>query len=126
MEIKDQIASQMVERIAKVCHEVNRAYCASLGDHTQAPWNMATEGTRASARSGVLAHLMNKDLTPESSHGIWLHHKKIAGWVYGERKDEIAKTHPCMIPYEQLPPEQKAKDYIFKSVVDSVREIVGI
>ena len=31
-------------------------------------------------------------------------------------KDPEAKTHPCMVPYECLPWEQRVKDYLFISV----------
>jgi len=33
------------ERIAKVCHEVNRAYCAGIGDNSQVPWETLQNGS---------------------------------------------------------------------------------
>ena len=49
---------------------------------------------------------------------------KIAdGWVYGKIKDAELKTHPCCVPYEQLPVEQRAKDYIFRAIVKTCIEI---
>lgn len=33
-----------------------------------------------------------------------------AGWRYGPRKDNDAKTHPCLVPYAQLPPDEQDKD----------------
>ena len=56
-------------------------------------------------------------LTPEESHNGWLAHKEKEGWVYGTIKDAVAKTHPCMVPYSQLPPEQRIKDHLFSTVV---------
>jgi hypothetical protein len=32
--------------IAKVCHETNRAYCETLGDNSQPPWEEAPENAR--------------------------------------------------------------------------------
>jgi len=45
-----------------------------------------------------------------------------SGWVYGEVKDVEKKTHPCIVPYEQLPVEQQSKDYIFKGIVDAYKK----
>jgi hypothetical protein len=43
------------------------------------------------------------------------------GWVYGEVKDAEKKTHPCILPYDELPLQQRTKDYLFKQVVDSLK-----
>jgi hypothetical protein len=109
------------ELIAKVCHEANRAYCLSMGDNSHAPWEHAPEWQRVSARQGVEHHL-SSDMSPEESHNSWLHAKEVDGWVYGETKDPVAKTHPCMVPYSQLPKEQQAKDYIFRAVVNAFKK----
>ena len=104
------------EQIACVCHEVNRAYCAALGDMSQPAWDDAPEWQRASARMGVDLHTRG-DFGPEASHISWMKQKIEEGWVYGERKDPVAKTHPCIVPFDQLPREQQAKDFIFRAVV---------
>jgi hypothetical protein len=57
------------------------------------------------------------DTTPEDSHKNWLAHKVKDGWVYGPVKDVEKKEHPCMVPYEELPLEQRVKDYLFRAVV---------
>lgn len=110
----------LVERIARVAHEVNRAYCASLGDLSQQAWALAPKWQRESARAGVEFHLSNPDAGPESSHDSWAKQKLAEGWVYGPLKDPIAKTHPCLVPFNQLPREQQAKDYLFRAVVHSM------
>lgn len=113
----------LVIAIAKVAHEINRAYCAALGDETQVAWEDAPEWQRASAIAGVEMHLANPDATPEQSHESWLAQKVAAGWVYGEVKDAEKKEHPCCRPYDELPQEQKAKDYLFRSVVHMLKDI---
>lgn len=106
-----------VEHIARVCHEVNRAYCESQGDHSQLPWEDAPEWQRSSAIAGVRFALANPAAKPSDSHESWLREKKRDGWQWAPVKDADAKKHPCFLPYEELPPEQKAKDYIFQAVV---------
>lgn len=111
-----------IEEIAKVAHEANRAYCESMGDLSQQPWEEAPEIIKNSAITGVEKHLENP-MTPEESHKSWMAYKAAEGWVYGKEKDIEKKTHPCMVPYEELPSSQKVKDYIFKAICDTLKEI---
>lgn len=40
--------------------------------------------------------------------------------------DECKKRYdPCFVPYEELPPEQKAKDALFIGVVHALRSMVA-
>ena len=114
------------EDIVKVCHEVNKAYCESMGDHSQPTWGNAPEWQKSSATNGVYFHLENPTAGPDHSHAEWLKEKKAGGWVYGSVKDPIKKEHPCCVPYEQLPVEQKAKDYIFRSVVHALKPFLAV
>ena len=108
---------EAVEQIARVCHEANRAYCLTIGDHSQLPWEDAPEWQRESAMSGVRFHVADPDAGPAGSHDNWLKEKRAAGWVYGPVKDPEKKEHPCCVEFEQLPPEQQMKDYIFTAIV---------
>lgn len=110
------------KRIAKICHNVNKAYCESIGDNSQPTWEDAPQWQQESAIAGVKYHLYNENATPASTHENWMKDKEADGWVYGEVKDPEKKTHPCMVPYDQLPAEQRTKDYLFKAVVDSFKE----
>lgn len=111
------------ETIARVAHEINRAYCASLGDASQPAWEEAPEWQRASALAGVDMHLANPDATPEQSHESWLAQKVADGWTYGPVKDAEKKQHPFLVPYADLPAEQKAKDYLFRGVVHALKNV---
>lgn len=104
------------EKIARVCHEANRAYCAALGDHSQPEWEGAPEWQRSSAIAGVEFIRANPDAPPSASHESWLAVKEAEGWKWGPVKDPAKKEHPCFVPYAELPVEQKAKDYIFGAV----------
>lgn len=106
-----------VELIAEVCHEINRIYCESLGDMSQPTWHNAPEWQRQSAMNGVKFHMNNPDATPENSHENWMKEKIEDGWVYGPVKNPETKEHPCLKPYNELPQEQRTKDYLFRGIV---------
>lgn len=114
------------ERIAVVCHEANRAYCATLGDLSQPEWQDAPGWAQDSAMSGVIFHLdalrKGEHKTPEESHRAWLAQKEAEGWTYGPVKNPETKEHPCFLPYGMLPIEAKIKDYIFSSIVKAFYE----
>lgn len=112
---------EQLEKIAKVCHEANRAYCESIGDNTQPTWENAPDWQKQSAINGVKFHLENPNAQPCDSHNSWLKEKQESGWKYGEVKNPETKEHPCFVPYEQLPLEQQKKDALFISVVHSLK-----
>lgn len=113
-----------IAEVAILCHEANRAYCEAIGDHSQPSFYKAPDWRMNSAKDGVLYHLMNPASQPRDSHGNWMKTKIAEGWVYGEEKNPVAKTHHCLVPFEQLPQAQQAKDYIFHSIVKTL-QILG-
>ena len=118
--LKTTLAGCSIAEIARVAHEINRAYCAALGDDSQPAWEDAPEWQKDSAMNGVNFHSDNPSAGPEASHESWMSEKELEGWVFGEVKDPEAKTHPCMVPFADLPTEQKAKDYLFRAVVHAL------
>jgi hypothetical protein len=59
--------------------------------------------------------LKNPSITPEANHENWMRKKTEQGWVYGETKDFEKKTHPDLVPFNELPEIEKRKD-----IADSV------
>lgn len=43
-------------------------------------------------------------------HEVWAQSRIGYGWRYGERRDDVLKTHPSLIPYEELSEEEKSFD----------------
>jgi hypothetical protein len=108
------------EQIAEAAHEMNRLWCRAHGDMSHLPWADAPDWQRESILAGVQAIIANPYLTPCQSHRNWMDRKIADGWTWGEVKDVDAKTHPCIMPYEDLPDEQRAKDLIFTEVVKTL------
>jgi hypothetical protein len=111
-----------IELIAKVCHDTNKGFCKAIGDTSQKSWDKAPDNIKQSAIDGVKFHLANPRVSPKQTHDNWKKFKVEDGWVYGEVKDAEKKTHPCIVSFDKLPLEQKAKDYIFKAIVQSLDE----
>lgn len=43
-------------------------------------------------------------------HEVWSKTRIEQGWTYGEKRDDVLKQHPCLVPYEELPEEEKVYD----------------
>lgn len=109
-----------VNSIAMICHEANRAYCKSIGDNSQLPWEEAADWQRESSIENVKYHLQHPEAKASHSHNSWLKQKIDSGWKYGPVKDGDKKEHPCIVPYEQLPESEKKKDSLFLAVVNAL------
>ena len=107
--------------IAKICHNANKAYCEMNGDSTQKNWEEADEWQRESAVKGAQFRIDNPDAGHDAQHNSWMKEKIDSGWVYGEVKDAEAKTHPCIVPFNQLPEFQQKKDALFCAIVDALK-----
>ena len=113
-----------VQDIARITHEANRALCAANGDLSQPSWVSAPQWQIDNAVNGVRHRLANPGAAPADSHANWMREKQADGWVYGPEKDPEAKTHPCMVPFDELPAHQQAKDHLFCAVVDALKQYV--
>ena len=111
------LSDTILARIARVAHEANRAYCDTIGDPPQLSWDSAPAWQRTSAIEGVRFLAYNRGAWPEECHENWMRDKERDGWKHGVVKDPEAKTHPCMVPYANLPKAQRAKDTLFHAVV---------
>ena len=110
-----------VDDIARVCHEANRGMQLVTGDPAPSPsWDDAPDWQRETAAAGVREALAGR--TPEQLHDAWSAAKRADGWTYGPRKDAQAKTHPCLVPYGDLPAAEQLKDRLFLAVVDALKE----
>lgn len=106
------------ESVARAAHEVNRAYCLAIGDDLQPPWDEAPDWQKNSAVAGLEAVI--NGASPEQTHDSWRQFKLKDGWKYGPVKDAEKKEHPCMLPYKQLPEEQRRKDALYIATVTAM------
>ena len=71
---------------------------------------------------GVLFELTEK--LAENVHEMWALGRINDGWRYGEKRDDAAKTHPCLVPYSQLPDSEK--EYDRNTAISTLKLIVKL
>ncbi len=69
------------------------------------PKPMDTAGVELDSSLEELVEAMARN-----THDVWSEGRIREGWAYGPRRDDTLKTHPCLIPYEQLPESEKEYD----------------
>jgi hypothetical protein len=95
-----------------------------VGDDSQPHWEDAPEWQREASVKQIAGVLAGN--TPRQQHDDWCHQKREDGWVFGEEKDPICKTHPCLVDYDRLPQYQKDKDAVYVGVVGAVCKAFGV
>lgn len=69
------------------------------------PQPMDTSDIQLPVELNVLIEQMAKNV-----HEVWAQSRIKQGWTYGEERSDALKTHPCLVPYEELPEVEKAYD----------------
>lgn len=46
----------------------------------------------------------------ENTHEVWAQARMSEGWVWGARRDDALKTHPCLVAYSDLSEQEKQYD----------------
>lgn len=50
------------------------------------------------------------ELIARNVHEVWASERLREGWTYGSERNDSLKTHPCLVPYDELPEEEKNYD----------------
>lgn len=72
---------------------------------TYTPQPIDTTGVELPEELEVLVEQMSKNV-----HEVWSETRIQQGWKYGEQRNDELKTHPCLVPYEELPESEKEYD----------------
>lgn len=57
-------------------------------------------------------------------HEVWAKSRKDQGWTYGPQRNDQMKQHPCLVPYEELPEEEK--DYDRNTAIGTLKLIMKL
>ena len=107
---------------AKIIHETLSHYKKENNNPIIINWDQASPEKKQSTIDGIKYHLLNPTASAKDSHDSWMNQKIANGWVYGETKDPIKKTHPKLVPYDKLDDNTKSLDHIFSGLVNSLRD----
>lgn len=58
-------------------------------------------------------------------HARWCARHLLDGWVRGDVRDDAAKVHPCLVPWEQLAEQFRDNDRAAARQVPALLELVG-
>jgi hypothetical protein len=50
------------------------------------------------------------EMLAENAHEVWAAQRIAQGWTYGPERDDRAKKHPDLVPYQDLPDSEKEYD----------------
>lgn len=76
-----------------------------MKQNTYTPQPMDTTDIELPEELEQLVEQMSKNV-----HEVWAETRIQQGWTYGEQRNDELKTHPCLVPYEELPEEEKEYD----------------
>ena len=120
-QVERHMKSVMYLVMMETIHDVNNAIRVHFGEKADPPLNELSKEVLVGKLNGIKKVIENPGITPEMMHKEWMDSHIKDGWVYGEVKDFEKKTHPCLIPYEELPENQRLKDRIFVALVNSMK-----
>ena len=60
----------------------------------------------------------------ENVHDVWAKSRMDEGWTYGPERNDEKKTHPCLVPYNQLP--EIEKDYDRNTAINSLKLVIKL
>lgn len=74
--------------------------------------------------------VLPKELLPlvetmaKNVHEVWAQSRINEGWTYGSERNDVAKKHPCLVPYEEL--SEVEKDYDRNTSVETLKLILKL
>jgi len=114
----------LVERRAIFIYEVARLQAAAVNAPiVPEPWAQRDPAFKSQFLD-VIAMMTGPDRKsdPETLHDEWWRKYEEMGWVYGPVRDPVAKTHPDMVPFNELGWEERNKDAVFVALCELARQ----
>ncbi len=106
--------------IAAAIHGATR--CLGRPDGQEIPaWDDLTGSQRDKAVCAVCELLDSPPRTHQECHDLWARLMTSDGWTHGPSYDFEARTHPCLVPFDELTEAEQIKDKIWASLIEVFR-----
>jgi hypothetical protein len=118
-----------VEQFGRLNHALRREVARIFGDGTVPPdWDEAPGWMHAESARSARKLLENPGMMAEEEHDRWMRQKLAEDppWRYGPVRDDEAKIHPSLLPFDQLPPGERLKDLLRVSLAGSLSGYVAL
>lgn len=87
-----------------------------MSNNTYSPQLMDTADIQLSSELTELIEAMAMNV-----HEVWAASRIAEGWQYGDTRNDALKQHPCLVPYHELP--ENEKEYDRKTAVETLKLI---
>ena len=64
------------------------------------------------------------ELFARHSHDTWAARRLAEGWVWGPKRDDSSKKHPCLVSYDELP--ESEKQYDREAVTECLKALLAL
>jgi len=88
-----------------------------MSKKTYKPQPIDTDDVKLPTELEELVEKMSKNV-----HEVWAETRINQGWSYGEQRNDELKTHPCIVPYEEL--SESEKEYDRKTSIGTLKFII--
>ena len=79
VKLSDGVAIDVIEGIARICHETNRVYCHNGGDDSQVAWEKAPQWQKDNVMLCVVFVINNQCATEADIHDMCIAQKMLEG-----------------------------------------------
>lgn len=98
--------------IAELVHFVNNKICELNKEQT-----ISWEDLPEYMKDGLILAI-KLDQSPRDGHETWMKNRLENGWKLGPEKDIEKRISPCLVPYDELPYQQRIKDSVRKGITE--------
>ncbi len=111
-------------QIASVVYGAIREYRLSVEGIETPPWDALCLEVQNEVIHTVEAQIAAQEqaLSISDRHHMWVHDRIQNGWVYGSRISNENKTHPHLLPYNDLPKSYLDRDRLIVSIIDALKK----